>query len=45
MSRGLDSTIMSYLGDIDPAGDRAVFRQIADRLRDAIASGRIAQGE
>jgi GntR family transcriptional regulator len=36
---------MSYLTDIDPASDRAVFRQIADRLRDAITSGRVAPGE
>src|SRR5437773_598527 len=30
---------------IDPASDRAVYKQIADHLRDAIARGRLAEGE
>ncbi len=30
---------------IDPASDRAVFRQIADHLRAAIARGRLAEGD
>ena len=30
---------------IDPASDRAVYRQIADHLRDAIGRGRLAEGE
>jgi len=30
---------------IDPASDRAVYRQIADHLRDAIARSRLAEGE
>lgn len=30
---------------IDPASDRAVFRQIADHLREAIARGRLHEGE
>lgn len=30
---------------IDPASDRAVFRQIADHLREAISRGRLREGE
>ncbi|MFI7547724.1 GntR family transcriptional regulator [Actinoplanes sp. NPDC049599] len=30
---------------IDPSADRAVFRQLADLLRDRIASGELAPGE
>jgi GntR family transcriptional regulator len=30
---------------LDPTSDRAVFRQIADHLRRAIASGRVAEGD
>ncbi|MFG2071702.1 GntR family transcriptional regulator [Nonomuraea maritima] len=30
---------------IDPSSDRAVFRQIADQLRQAIESGRLREGE
>jgi GntR family transcriptional regulator len=30
---------------IDPASDRAVYKQIADHLRDAIARGRLQEGE
>ncbi|MFF8486155.1 GntR family transcriptional regulator [Streptomyces antibioticus] len=33
------------LGDLDPTSDRAVFRQIADQLRDAIGKGRFREGE
>ena len=33
------------LGELDPASDRAVFRQIADQLRDAIEHGRLTEGE
>jgi GntR family transcriptional regulator len=32
------------LGTVDPRSDRAVFRQIADRLRDAIENGELAEG-
>ena len=32
-------------GSVDPASDRAVFRQIADHLRTAIARGRLREGE
>ncbi len=30
---------------LDPTSDRAVFRQIADQLRDAITSGRLGEGD
>jgi GntR family transcriptional regulator len=33
------------LGALDLASDRAVFRQIADHLRDAIRSGRLAEND
>lgn len=33
------------LRDLDPSSDRAVFRQIADHLRDAVKSGELAEGE
>jgi GntR family transcriptional regulator len=36
---------LGTLGELDPTSDRAVFRQIADRLRDAIDKGRIKEGE
>jgi GntR family transcriptional regulator len=29
---------------VDPASDRAVFRQIADQLRTAIRDGRLSEG-
>ncbi|MFB7896498.1 GntR family transcriptional regulator [Streptomyces xiamenensis] len=32
------------LGTLDPTSDRAVFRQIADQIRDAIAAGRFTEG-
>ncbi|MEI5522476.1 GntR family transcriptional regulator [Streptomyces brasiliscabiei] len=34
-----------FLGDLDPTSDRAVFRQIADQLREAIDRGRFKEGE
>jgi GntR family transcriptional regulator len=33
------------LGPVDPTSDRAVYRQIADQLRDAINNGELAPGE
>ena len=33
------------LGSIDPASDRAVFRQIADQLRTAIERGQLVEGD
>jgi DNA-binding transcriptional regulator YhcF (GntR family) len=33
---------MSLAGVVDPTGDRAVYKQIADLLRAAIASGELA---
>ncbi|GAA3143264.1 GntR family transcriptional regulator [Planomonospora alba] len=33
------------LPDLDPISDRAVFRQIADHLRDAIERGKLHQGD
>lgn len=33
------------LGAVDPTSDRAVFRQIADQLREAIEKGRIKESE
>lgn len=33
------------LPDLDPTSDRAVFRQIADHIRDAIEQGVLAEGE
>jgi GntR family transcriptional regulator len=33
------------LGALDPTSDRAVFRQIADQLREAIDRGRFAEGD
>ncbi|MGO4423929.1 GntR family transcriptional regulator [Streptomyces sp. MCAF7] len=35
----------SVLGALDPTSDRAVFRQIADRLREAIDKGRFKEGD
>jgi|SRR5215472_10253309 len=32
------------LGSVDPRSDRAVYRQITDRLRDAIQRGQLAEG-
>lgn len=33
------------LGTLDPASDRAVFRQVADHLRDAIERGRLREND
>ena len=33
------------LGSVDPTGDRAVFRQIADQLRTAIERGQLVEGD
>src|SRR5882757_5809268 len=33
------------LGALDPTSDRAVFRQIADQLREAIDKGKFAEGD
>ncbi|WP_241564325.1 GntR family transcriptional regulator [Nonomuraea polychroma] len=38
-------TEMVGLGSVDPTSDRAVFRQIADQLRDAIERGRLSEGD
>lgn len=38
------SDVLSGLA-VDPASDRAVFRQIADQLRAAIEAGKLAEGE
>ncbi len=37
--------LAAVLGTLDPTSDRAVFRQIADHLRDAIEKGRLAENE
>ena len=37
--------LAAILGTLDPTSDRAVFRQIADHLRDAIEKGRLAENE
>ena len=39
------SDLGAVLGTLDPTSDRAVFRQIADHLRDAIEKGRLAENE
>ncbi|MFD4620335.1 GntR family transcriptional regulator [Streptomyces sp. NPDC058475] len=39
------TSLPSLLGDLDPTSDRAVFRQIADQLREAIDRGRFKEGE
>jgi GntR family transcriptional regulator len=41
----VSANLAAILGTLDPAGDRAVFRQIADQLRDAIEKGRLAENE
>ncbi|MEU1668726.1 GntR family transcriptional regulator [Streptomyces sparsogenes] len=38
-------SLTSILGALDPTSDRAVFRQIADRLREAIDKGRFKEGD
>ena len=39
------TSLPSLLGGLDPTSDRAVFRQIADQLREAIDRGRFKEGE
>ncbi|WP_240776755.1 GntR family transcriptional regulator [Nonomuraea basaltis] len=39
---GIDAVLLRR---IDPASDRAVFRQIADHLREAVRTGRISAGD
>jgi GntR family transcriptional regulator len=41
----VSADLAAVLGTIDPGSDRAVFRQIADHLRDAIEKGRLAENE
>lgn len=41
----MSSLPSGLLGAIDPTSDRAVFRQIADQLREAIDHGRFSEGE
>lgn len=38
------ASLPSILGGLDPTSDRAVFRQIADQLREAIDRGRFKEG-
>ncbi len=37
--------LAAVLGTLDPTSDRAVFRQIADQLRDSIEKGRLGENE
>ncbi|QKV93617.1 GntR family transcriptional regulator [Streptomyces sp. NA02950] len=39
------ASLTSVLGALDPTSDRAVFRQIADALREAIDKGRFREGD
>ncbi|WP_432587363.1 GntR family transcriptional regulator [Streptomyces sp. HD1123-B1] len=39
------ASLTSVLGVLDPTSDRAVFRQIADSLREAIDKGRFREGD
>ncbi|EXU66557.1 GntR family transcriptional regulator [Streptomyces sp. PRh5] len=39
------TSLTSVLGVLDPTSDRAVFRQIADALREAIDKGRFREGD
>lgn len=41
----MDGDVRAGLGHLDSTSDRAVFRQIADQLRDAIGRGRLSEGE
>jgi GntR family transcriptional regulator len=34
-----------HLAQVDPASDRAAFRQVADQLRDANANGQLGENE
>lgn len=45
MSSSLPNDGLGALGSLDPISDRAVFRQIADQLRDAITRGRFREGD
>ncbi|MFI0943858.1 GntR family transcriptional regulator [Streptomyces sp. NPDC021020] len=41
----MPGTYSGVLGALDPTSDRAVFRQIADQLREAIRPGRFGEGD
>ncbi len=41
----MPASLAAVLGTLDPTSDRAVFRQIADHLRDAIEEGRLGENE
>ncbi len=41
----MSGDLAAVLGTLDPTSDRAVFRQIADHLREAIEKGRLAENE
>lgn len=41
----MPAQLSGVLGAIDPTSDRAVFRQIADQLREAIDKGKFAEGD
>src|ERR1022692_993890 len=41
----VSADLSAVLGTLDPAGDRAVFRQIADHLRDAMERGRLTEND
>lgn len=41
----MPADLSAVLGVLDPTGDRAVFRQIADHLREAIEKGRLSENE
>jgi GntR family transcriptional regulator len=41
----VSTDLAGVLGTLDPTSDRAVFRQIADHLREAIEKGRLAENE
>ncbi len=41
----MPGNLTAILGTLDPTSDRAVFRQIADQLREAIEKGRLKQSE
>jgi GntR family transcriptional regulator len=41
----VSADLAAVLGTLDPTSDRAVFRQIADHLRDAIEKGRLAENQ
>ncbi|PRX99659.1 GntR family transcriptional regulator [Allonocardiopsis opalescens] len=41
----MTTDVVGQLARLDPTSDRAVFRQIADSLRDAIERGRLGEGD